>query len=90
MDLEALRIKRELLYREAREINEQRHCLDRNLRHITGGDAVACHRRSLLQAEFDELTIRLRTLSVETRQITQKIDEGLSQQETWSNDPTGL
>lgn len=89
MELEALRVKRELLYREAREINEQRRSLDRNLRQASGTDAVACHRRTLLQAEFDELTIRLRALSIETRQITQQIDRGLSQQNLWSGDMTG-
>jgi FtsZ-binding cell division protein ZapB len=90
MDLEALRVKRELLYREAREINQQRLAIDRNLRNLTGTDDLACQRRSLLQCEFDELTIRLRELSAQTRQLTQNINESLSRQGLWSSDGSGI
>lgn len=86
MDLEALRLKRDLLYSEAREINEKRLRIDCHLRQVTGTDPVACQRRCLLQVEFDELTIRLRKLSGQTRQLTQQIAESLSRQELWSLD----
>lgn len=79
MDLEALHAKRELLYREVRELNEQRLVLDCTLRQETGTDVLACHRRSLLQAEFDELTNRLHQLYQKTRQVTRQIDAGLSE-----------
>ncbi|MBC8120829.1 MAG: hypothetical protein H7Y22_03205 [Gemmatimonadaceae bacterium] len=79
MDLEALHAKRELLYREVRELNEQRLVLDYTLRQMTGTDAPACHRRRLLQTEFDELTARLHQLYQKTRQFTHQIDQGLSE-----------
>jgi hypothetical protein len=86
MDLEALRLKRDLLYSEAREINEKRLRIDCHLRQVTGTDPVACQRRCLLQIEFDELTISLRKLSGQARQITQQIDANLSKEELWSLD----
>ncbi len=86
MDLEALRLKRDLLYSEAREINEKRLRIDCHLRQVTATDPVACQRRHLLQVEFDELTICLRKLSGQARQITQQIDMSLSKQELWSID----
>ena len=86
MDLEALHIKRELLYREAREIHEQRLKLDRSLHEVTGVNPLACQRRSLLQAEFDDLTIQLRALSSQIRVLTQQIDTGLSHAEIWSSE----
>ncbi|BAC88102.1 hypothetical protein [Gloeobacter violaceus] len=89
MDLEALHSKRDLLYREAREIHQQRLVLDRNLRRVTGTDPMACQRRALLQAEFDELTIHLRTLSTKIRALSQQIDARLTTVEVWRNEHTG-
>lgn len=86
MDLEALHSKRELLYREARDIHEQRLLLDRSLHETTGATPLACQRRSLLQAEFDDLTIQLRALSSQIRVLTQQIDAGLTRAEVWASE----
>ncbi|AGY59377.1 hypothetical protein [Gloeobacter kilaueensis] len=89
MELEALQTKRELLYREAREIHQQRLVIDRNLRWVTGTDPMACQRRSLLQSEFDDLTIHLRALSAQIRSLSQQIDRRLARSEVWKNENSG-